>query len=228
MIPEETFVARKVDQVQAVLKRVKAAALKEGEDPEAPDFERTVENSESPALLGGVQILVDGGRLVFERPAGDLALAAGLWLLLPEQTRCRLWPTSFAFSSELEFDLLIVPHLESGSLESYTNEEQATGSPAGTYELALQRAAEAGDQNELDAVFNRRDSHQTIRLAFILLLLVSALVLISRWLDTGTPPPLSTVQNQKVMAAAGIVAIGEPWADLAMLTYWQWRANPTE
>ena len=106
MIPEEAFSPRTVAQVQGVLKRVKSAALKEGEDPESPDFERTPENSESPALLGGAQILVDGGRLIFERSDGDLPLAAGLWLLLPEATRVRLWPTSFAFSAELEFDLL--------------------------------------------------------------------------------------------------------------------------
>ena len=55
-------------------------------------------------LLGGAQILIDGGRLVFERPQGDLAMVSALWLLLPEATRTRLWPTSFAFSRELEFD----------------------------------------------------------------------------------------------------------------------------
>src|SRR5205809_3050867 len=108
---------RSVYQVQTVLRRVKASALREGEDPEAPDFERTVENSESPALLGGAQVLVDGGRLAFERPQGDLRLAAGLWLLLPEMTRCRLWPTSFAFGPELEFDLLVTPRVTEALLE---------------------------------------------------------------------------------------------------------------
>jgi hypothetical protein len=228
MIPAEAFVPRRVDEVQAVLKRVKAAALKEGEDPEAPDFERTIENSESPALLGGVQILVDSGRLVFERPGGDLPLAAGLWLLLPERTRCRLWPTSFAFSRELEFDLLIVPQVDDALLEGYTNEEQASGYPAGAYELALQRAAEAGDQRELDAVFSRRDSHQTIRLAIALLVLVSVLVLIARWPDSGPTPAPAAVHHQKAAFAAGIVAVGDPWADLGMLTYWHMRANPPE
>src|SRR5262249_14592762 len=51
-IPSESFSPRTLAQLQAVLKRVKAAALREGDDPEAPDFERTIENSESPALLG--------------------------------------------------------------------------------------------------------------------------------------------------------------------------------
>ena len=62
--------------------------------PPAPDFERTAENSESPALLGGVQVLVDGGRLVFQRPAADLPLVEGLWTLLPHGIRGKLWPPS--------------------------------------------------------------------------------------------------------------------------------------
>ncbi|MBI1830041.1 MAG: hypothetical protein HYR84_01160 [Planctomycetes bacterium] len=179
-IAEAAFAPRTLAQLQDVLKRIKAAALKEGEDPEAPDFERTIENSESPALLGGAQILVDGGRLVFERPEGDLRMVSGLWLLLPEVTRCRLWPTSFAFSRDLEFDVLVVPHLDEVIVKSYATEEQAADYPAGTYEAALQQAVESGTQEDLDIVFSRRDSYSTIRLAIICLLLVTALVLLSR------------------------------------------------
>jgi len=184
----ESFSPRSIALVQSVLKRVKASALREGEDPEAPDFERTPENSESPALLGAAQILVDGGRVIFERPHGDLALASGLWLLLPEGTRSRLWPCSFAFSQDLAFDLLIVPRLDDVMLESYTTEEQAADYPEGTYEFALQKAAEAGDQRELDIVFARRDSFQTVRLMFIILLIVSSIVLFSKWLESESPP----------------------------------------
>jgi hypothetical protein len=182
MLAAETFSYRTLAQVQGVLRRIKAAALKEGEDPEAPDFERTMENSESPALLGGAQVLVDGGRLVFERSQGDVRMVAGLWLLLPESTRCRLWPTSFAFSSELEFDVLVLPHLEGEIPEGYTTEDQAADSPEGAYELALQRAVENGDQRDLDVVFAKRDSRQTLRLAIIILIVVTLLVFLSRWL----------------------------------------------
>ena len=229
-LPPDTFSPRTVAQVQGVLRRVKAAALKEGEDPEAPDFQRTIENSESPALLGGAQILVDGGRLVFERPEGDLALVSGLWLLLPEATRMRLWPTSFAFSRDLEFDLLVHPHVDDAVVEGYTTEDQAADYPAGAYELALQRAAEAGDQKDLDTVFNRRDSRQTIRLALVLLVLLSLLVLASRLFDLFMPSapsvnPLS-VQKQKIAAAAGIVAVEDPWTSLSMLTYGETLWNP--
>jgi hypothetical protein len=214
----ETFSPRTVAQVQGVLKRIKAAALKEGENPESPDFERTLENSESPALLGGAQILVDGGRLIFERPDGDLAMASGLWLLLPEATRMRLWPTSFAFGRDLDFDLLVVPFVDEAMAEGYTTEEQAADYPAGAYELALQRAAESGDQKDLDEVFSRRDGRQTLKLALIILALVSLVVLASRWLDFGVAPGLTT-QQQKVAAGAGVVAVGEPWSALGMLIH---------
>ncbi len=215
----DTFQARTLAQVQAVLKRVKASGLREGEDPEAPDFERTADNSESPALLGGAQILVDGGRLVFERPAGDLRLVSGLWLLLPEMTRYRRWPCSFAFSSDLDFDVLVVPKLDEVILESYTTEEQAADYPDGAYELALQRATENGDQNDLDEVFRRRDGNQTLRIGIILFVVMSLLVFASRWLTpTPLPPP-----SLKVLTAATIVSICDPVPAATMVLYWDHR-----
>lgn len=229
MIPEEAFSPRTLGQVQGVLRRIKAAALREGEDPEALDFERTMENSESPALLGGAQILVDGGRLVFERPDGDLRMAAGIWLLLPEVTRCRLWPTSFAFGQDLEFDVLVVPQLDEVVLESYTTEEQAADYPEGTYELALQRAVETGTQADLETVFNRRDSHSTIRLAILVLALVSALVLVMRFVDFSPPRPEPLpIPHQKAVAAAGIIAVDDPWTALGMLIHWKTLEKPRD
>jgi hypothetical protein len=167
-----------------------------------------------------MQLFLASVTLVFERRGGDLRMVSGLWLLLPEVTRCRLWPTSFAFSPELEFDVLVVPHADEIVLENYTTEEQAADYPDGTYELALQHAAENGDQNDLDVVFSRRDSHHTIRLALAVLALVSALVLVSQWLDFGVPPLQSqTVPQQQAAAAAGIVAVGDPWTALGMIVH---------
>lgn len=220
----EGFSPRKVSEVQEVLKRIKRSALRPGDDPNSPDFERTIENSESPVLLGGAQILVDGGRLVFERRQGDLDLVSGLWLLLPEGTRSRLWPTSFAFAQDLEFDVLVLPHMSDDGLPGYTSEEQAGDYPQGAYELALQRAAEAGDQKELDAVFARRDGWQTLKLGLVLLLLLSLVVLASRWLDSSAALP---VQAQKVAAAVGIIGAGDPWTALGMIVHGNhlWRVE---
>jgi hypothetical protein len=226
-MPEGSFAPRTLEQIQGVLKRIKAAALREGEDPEAPDFERTIENSESPALLGGAQVLVDGGRLVFERPQGDLRMVSGLWLLLPEMTRCRIWPTSFAFSQDLEFDVLVLPRLDNAVLENYTTEDQAADYPEGTYEVALQLAAETGTQKDLDVVFSRRDSRHTLRLALVLLAVVSAIVLLLRF-DFGPSPPTEK-EKQQAAAAAGIISVGEPWTAFGMLlhgkTIWGEKAD---
>lgn len=225
-IATEMFMPRTVAEVQRVLKRIKAAALKEGEDPEAPDFERTIENSESPVLLGGAQILVDGGRLAFERPQGDLAMVSGLWLLLPEATRTRLWPTSFAFSADLEFDVLVMPHLKESVLESYTTEEQAADYPQGTYELALQRAVESGEQKEMDAVFSRRDGWQTIKLGLILLALLSLLVLASRWLEPDRPITPTPVLMEKLSASALVIGVADPLGATSIVTYGETLWNP--
>jgi hypothetical protein len=222
---------RTVAEVQAVLKRVKASALREDEDPN--NVERTEENSESPALLGGVQVLVDGGRLVFERPAPDPELVRGLWLLLPTTTRARLWPATFAFSNALGFDALVVPRRGGDDYSGYTSEEQAADYPAGRYEMSLQAAAEAGDQDTLDELFSRRSSADTLRLALLLVVVLSAVVLLSRWLiphpspEETHPPPtpveLSPEQRERAANAAAVAASHDPWAALAWWRVGEYR-----
>ncbi len=211
---------RTVEQVRTVLKRVKLAALREDEDPEAPDFRRTVVNSESPALLGGTQVLMDGGRLVFERPAGDLALVAGLWTLLPDGVRGRLWPASFAFSNELDFDVLAVPRLDPEEYEGYTTEEQAADYPQGSYELAVQMAAESGDQAELERVLARRGSGEVLRRTALLLAAFLLIVLGGRLFS---PPegiaPAHDERREQAALAAGIAAAADPWTALGLYYY---------
>jgi len=160
--PTEPSVPRSVAQVQTVLQR--------------PD---------GPTLLGGVQVLVDGGRLVFERPGPDPALVRGLWTLLPTTTRYDLWPASFAFGNALGFDAVVVPRAAGTAYAGYVNEQQAENYPQGRYELNLQIAAEAGDQRELDALLARRSRAQTWRLGLTLLAVVVILALLAGLL---TPP----------------------------------------
>ena len=150
------------------------------------EVERTVENSESPALLGGVQVLVDGGRLFFRRPGPDMNLLKGLWTLLPTSTRCRLWPASFAFGNHLQFDAVVLPRLEPSELEGYTSEEQAIDYPEGRYELSLQTAAETGDQQQLDQLLRRRSVWETWRLGLCLLALMIGLMLVSKFIPVAS------------------------------------------
>ena len=51
----------------------------------------------------------------------------------------------------------------------YILEEQAGDYPEGYYERAVQTAAEAGNQGELDALFSRRSTKETLKLALFLL-----------------------------------------------------------
>jgi hypothetical protein len=217
--PAEPLPPRTVADVRHVLRRVKASALREDEDPESADFERTAENSESPALLGGVQVLVDGGKLVFTRPQGDLTLMEGLWTLLPTGTRGKLWPASFAFSNDLGFDVVVLPRANETDLQGATTEEQAAMYPAGSYELALQTAAEAGNQHDLDLVFQRRNSAEVLRLALGVLAAMLLMMIASQWF---VPRPTETSEpQQKAAAAAGIVAVGDPITAAAMLEFGQ-------
>ncbi len=214
LMPREPQPQRTITDVQAVLKRVKASALRDDEDPEAPDFQRTIVNSESPALLGGVQVLVDGGRLVFERPAGDLDLVTGLWLLLPYSIRAKAWPASFAFNDAIRFDVIVVPSFSLVDLTGSTTEDQAADYPQGSYELALQRAAESGTQQDLEGVFARRSSNEVLRFAIGLVAVLAVMMIVAQWL--GSWEESERTQRSKVAAAAGMVAVGDPWTVLGI------------
>jgi hypothetical protein len=232
-MPAESLPARTVADVQRVLKRVKAHALREDEEPPtfAEDPERAVAVAESPALLGGVQVLVDGGRVMFERPGPDTELMRGLWTLLPTQTRCELWPASFAFDNALGFDALIVPAGLGAHYEGYTNEDQAAEYPQGSYELRLQIAAEAGDQQELDVLFARRSFREMWKLGLTMLIGLAILVGVLRLTAPApveprrelTPQPaprreLSPAERaERAGVATGIVSSGSPWEALNLL-----------
>ena len=218
-IPSESLPPRTIAEAQAVLRRVKAGALKENEDPEQPTFERTTDNSESPALLGGVQVLVDGGKLVFQRSGPDPELVAGLWLLLPQSTRAHLWPASFAFGNALGFDVVVVPRVHAIDFEGYTTEEQAAEYPAGHYETALQVAVETGNQRDLDQLLNRRSGPETFKLGWSILIVVIVLALAPALLRFWQPTPAVLDPKYKAAAAAGMVGSGDPWTALGIKVF---------
>jgi hypothetical protein len=185
---------RTVAQVQQVLQRAGGAVLfagagAGGAGDEAEDEGPEVRRGGSQVLLGGCQVLVDGGRLVFERLAPDPELLRALWLLLPTSTRRTTWPATFAFGNALHFHVAVVPHAPPDDFPNYTTEEQAADYPEGRYELALQTAAEAGDQRELDRLFNRRSRAQIARLVIVLLAVVLGLAAIIQWLPLQLPAP---------------------------------------
>ena len=108
----------------------------------------------APTLLGAAQILLDGGKLVFERSAPDAAILQSLWTLLPTRERGELWPASFTFSNVHQFDAVVVPRANEAEYERYITEEKAGDYPEGRYECNLQSAIETGDQREIDALLN--------------------------------------------------------------------------
>jgi hypothetical protein len=235
-LPKEPPAARTVQEVQQILKRTKAAALSEDVDPNSEAaVEHTIENAQSPALLGGVQVLVDGGRVVFERPAPDPDLMEGLWTLLPASTRAHLWPASFAFGNALRFDALVTPRARGEEYQDYTGEEQAAEYPEGVYERRLQTAAEAGDQAELDALFGRRSVNETIRVALTLVVILSVVVLALKIFDQGpVAEPLSPEQIRLRSAVViSLVGTANPLNTVGMLPAAQaqhaWRVTrPSE
>jgi hypothetical protein len=177
------------------------------------EVQKVLKNGDSATLLGGVQALIDSGRLVFERPAPDTDLLRRIWLLLPTSTRSHLWPASFAFANTLGFDVLVVPRADLEQYAAYVREEQAGDYPEGRYELNLQIAAEAGDQAQLDSLFSRRSSAQTLRLGIILLVVVALLAVVMNVLQPprrATPSSPRPTTTALPPVSAPQAAVGEP------------------
>src|ERR1051326_2288255 len=84
--PRVAFPARTVAQVRGVLQR-----------------------ADGPNLLGGSQVLLDGGRLAFERTEPDAKVLRDLWTLLPTRSRAEMWRGTFAFSNSLRFHAIVAP-----------------------------------------------------------------------------------------------------------------------
>ena len=145
------------------------------------DIGRTLKTGDMNLLLGGVQALVDGGRLVLQRPTPDESLLRGLWQLLPDKTRRELWPASFAFAGDLGFHAAARPEVEDRLGPGTLTEDQARDYPAGRYELNLQIAAESGDQAELDRLLARRTSQDTLRLGLTMVALALAMALVFKF-----------------------------------------------
>jgi hypothetical protein len=151
--------------------------------PPQPLPQRSVEHvqtilktGDSPLLLGSAQALVDGGRVMLKRPAPDEAVLRGIWQLLPDRNRAELWPASFAFSNELGFDAVALPVVAPDALRLVHTEEGLRDYPQSSYELNLQIAVESGNQRELDRLFARRTSNETLRIG---LYMIAAALLIA-------------------------------------------------
>ena len=176
--PAEPLPPRTVAQIQSVLQR-----------------------TDGPTLLGGVQALVDGSRLVFERSEPDTSLLRSLWMLLPTSNRSELWPASFAFGNALGFDAVVVPQMNGEDYPGYLNGRDADGYPEGRYELNLQIAAEAGDQRELDMLFARRSRQQMLRLGLVLLVAITLMMIVMSVLSPRPPAAKQGPPKQQAIQA---------------------------
>jgi hypothetical protein len=188
---------RTVDQVRRVLQRT-------GGDSLVPDAD--LPRGGSQVLLGGCQALVDGARIVFERPEPDPDLLRGLWTLLPTLTRAERWPATFAFGNALHFDVLVVPQARPEDFPGYKTEREAADYPEGRYELAVQTAAESGNQHDLDALFARRSPMDTFRLVIILLIVLIAMTVFFKFVPNFggvAPAPTPAATGPRGHAAPG-------------------------
>jgi hypothetical protein len=141
-------------------------------------LDEILKHGDGPFLLGAAQTLVDGGKIVLQRPAPEPRLLCDLWALLPESTRRTVWPATFAPDNPRCFDLVVTPSLPVGGMPGYLGEDQARDYPDSRYERNLQVAIESGDQVMLDRLLSRRGSSDTLRLALTIVLLAVGILTI--------------------------------------------------
>ncbi|MBN9117825.1 MAG: hypothetical protein J0I06_01425 [Planctomycetes bacterium] len=155
--PEEVLPERTVEQLDAILK-----------------------HGDVSLLLGSTQALVDGNRVLLNRTEPAERFVRDLWQLLPDRTRCELWPATFAFSDELGFHAAVGPTLPTPRHGVQVLPEDAIRDyPQSSYELSLHVAIESGDRAALKRLLARRSADDTIRLGLYILgfALVAAAVL---------------------------------------------------
>lgn len=157
--PPEYLPGRKVEDVMAILKA-----------------------GDMPLLLGATQALLDGGSLLLIANAPQFELLRNVWQLLPDRSRAEFRMATFAFSGELGFQAWAMPKAPEAWPERTLTAEQARDYPEGRYELALQVAAEGGDQADLNRLFARRSSKDVLKLAASMVAFALVVALIGKFL----------------------------------------------
>lgn len=139
-------------------------------------LQEVLKKGDGPMLLGTAQCLVDGGKLLLKRKEPFPEFVRGVWDLLPESNRREAWVTTFALSSKIPFDILILPELPSEEIGNYRTEEQVRDYPDSFYERNLQYAVEMEDEALLRRLLARRSGSETIRMGLWLIGLMAILI----------------------------------------------------
>jgi hypothetical protein len=150
---------RRVDQLQEVLK-----------------------NGNGPLLLAATQAIVDTEHVLLKRDVPATKLLRDIWMLLPEATRRSSQVATYCFAPEPIFHFSAGPNSLNPEMLGYWDEERILDYPDSRYERHLQVAIESGDQAEVDRLFARRTTSETIRLMLLILGLLAAISVIARLL----------------------------------------------
>lgn len=135
---------------------------------------------DGPLLLGATQALIDGLRVVLAHPTPDDTVPRRLWKLLPYSTRDQLSIATFTFALDPRFHLSVTPTPPTPLPFGTVGEENCRDLPEGRYELALQVAAETENQGEVNRLFHRRSSGDTLKIALLLVAVALVAAVVSK------------------------------------------------
>lgn len=146
------------------------------------DLRALLKSGDSPLLLGAAQALLDGCKIAVAAAEVPPTFVRDLWQLLPFMSRAELSFATFAPSAELNFDVAVLPAVPVEGIKGFLTAEQVRDYPEGRYELALQRAAENGNQADLDRLFARRSSSQVLRTVVGMIVFALVVVIVLKFL----------------------------------------------
>jgi hypothetical protein len=135
-----------------------------------------------PLLLGATQAVVDTETIALVATEPNELFVRDLWEMLPESIRRNTSFASYCFAERPEFQLCFVPKLPE-PLEGYLDEERVLDYPDSRYERSLQIAIEHGDQREVDRLFARRSTTETVQLMLWILLFLAVVSIAMRFVN---------------------------------------------
>jgi hypothetical protein len=141
-----------------------------------------LQKGDAPLLLGAAQALLDGCKIAVSSADVPATFVRDLWQLLPDLSRAELSFATFSPSADLNFDVAVLPAVPAKGIKGFLSADQVRDYPEGRYELALQRAAENGDQAALNRLFARRTSSQVLRMVIGMILFAFIVVILLKFI----------------------------------------------
>ncbi|QVL34669.1 hypothetical protein KIH39_12400 [Telmatocola sphagniphila] len=149
------------------------------------DVRNRFKNGDGPFLLGASQALVDGSRIVIPREKPDREILENLWSFLPYSARSLSYVSFSKSETNHSVHVRVLPLTEAANSPGFLTEDQCRDYPPSQFEQQLQYALDYSDQKLFDRLMCRRSSRETLKMAWLMLIVALVVMVASRILVPG-------------------------------------------